>query len=90
MTRDKWGFEPGFYDDDFYGWTQRQADAVRALPREPMTDLVHLDIAHLAEEIEDLGKCYVREVMSDLRLVIQHLVELYAIPNSRDAAHWHT
>jgi hypothetical protein len=35
---------------DFYGWTQAQADALRAEKWEL------LDVAHLAEEIESLGK----------------------------------
>ncbi len=96
MTRNEQpGFDPGLYDEDFYGWTQRQAAALRAMPRQPTVDLApqslaHLDIAHLAEEIEDLGKRDLREVMSYLRLVIQHLVKLRAAPGSRDAAHWHT
>ena len=89
------GFDPGLYDEDFYDWTQRQAAALRTLPRQTTADvlpvdLASLDIAHLAEEIEDLGKRDLREVMSYLRLVIQHLVKLQAVPDSRDAAHWHT
>ena len=93
MTRNEQpGFDPGLYDEDFYGWTQRQAAALRALPRQPAGDAVDLatvDIAHLAEEIEDLGRRDLREVMSYLGLVIQHLVKLHAAPASRDAVHWH-
>lgn len=89
MTRNEQpGFDPGLYDEDFYGWTQRQAAALRAL-RQPTVDLAPLDIAHLAEEIEDLGKRDLRELMSYLELVVQHLVKLHAAPTSRDAAHWH-
>ncbi len=96
MTRNAQpGFDPGLYDEDFFRWTQRQAAALRALPGQPAADLAPqdvalLDIAHLAEEIEDLGRRDLREVMSYLRLVIQHLVKLQAAPGSRDAAHWHT
>ena len=38
------------YDRDFYAWTLVQAEALRA------KDWHTLDIEHLAEEIEDLGK----------------------------------
>ena len=90
MTRNEQpGFESGLYDEDFFRWTQRQAAALRALPGQPAVDLAPVDIAHLAEEIEDLGKRDLREVMSYLGLVIQHLVKLHAAPASRDAAHWH-
>ena len=95
MTRNEQpGFDPGLYDEDFFRWTQRQAAALRALPRQPTgnfvpVDLAPVDIANLAEEIEDLGRRDLREVMSYLGLVIQHLVKLRAAPGSRDAAHWH-
>ena len=83
----------GLYDEDFYRWTQQQAAALRALPPAAVDlapGIAPLDAAHLAEEIEDLGKRDLREVVSHLRLVIQHLVKLRAAPASRDAAHWHT
>jgi hypothetical protein len=37
------------YDTDFYTWTQAQAAALRA------RDWPVLDVAHLTEEVEDLG-----------------------------------
>jgi len=37
------------YETDFYGWTQAQAQALRA------KDWAALDVDHLAEEIEDVG-----------------------------------
>lgn len=90
MTRNgQPGFDPRLYDEDFYCWTQRQAEALRALPGQPTANLAPLDIAHLAEEIDDLGKRDLREVTSYLGRVVQHLVELHASPTSRDAAHWH-
>ena len=70
MTRNvQPGFDPGLYDEDFFRWTQRQAAALRALPGQPAADLAPqdvalLDIAHVAEEIADLGRRALREVMS--------------------------
>ena len=40
------------YDDDFYAWTQFQAQVLRSL----RTRDNRFDREHLAEEIEDLGK----------------------------------
>ena len=56
------GFDPALYDMGFYVWTQRQAAAMRAMPREAAGR--EIDIDHLAEEIEDLGKRDLREVES--------------------------
>ena len=74
------------YDDDFFAWTQEQAAALRQLP----TDIVgnRLDIAHVAEEIEDLGKRDLREVCSFLRLHLQHLLKVHADPASPAVPHW--
>jgi Domain of unknown function DUF29 len=40
------------YDEDFYAWTQQQAALLRRLP--PAGN--ELDLEHIAEEIEDLGR----------------------------------
>ena len=40
------------YDEDFYAWTQYQAEVLRSL----RTDDNRFDRKHLAEEVEDLGK----------------------------------
>ena len=40
------------YEDDFYAWTQHQAEVVRTMP---VSDN-RFDREHVAEEIEDLGK----------------------------------
>lgn len=41
------------YDQDFYVWTQRQAEALRRLAETRPN--VGLDFPHLIEEVEDLG-----------------------------------
>ena len=42
------------YESDFYAWTQAQARELRRFARTRPN--VPLDLAHLAEEIRDLGK----------------------------------
>jgi len=42
------------YEADFYAWTQEQARELRRLARTRPD--VPLDLAHIAEEIQDLGK----------------------------------
>lgn len=74
------------YDDDFFAWTQEQAAALRRLPREAIGDAV--DIAHVAEEIEDLGERDLREVTSFLARLFEHLMKIDNAPASLDAPHW--
>jgi len=74
------------YDDDFFAWTQEQAAALRGLPRDVVGDAV--DVEHVAEEIEDLGKRDLREVNSFLARLCEHLMKVNASPRSRNLAHW--
>ena len=74
------------YDDDFFAWTQEQAAALRRLPREAIGEAV--DVAHVAEEIEDLGKRDLREVASFLARLFEHLMKIATFPASQDVANW--
>lgn len=62
------------YDEDFYVWTQRQADALRRLA-ETRPDL-DLDFPHLIEEVEDLGTSQRDAVRSQTRRIIEHCLKL--------------
>jgi hypothetical protein len=57
------------YETDFYAWTQRQAKAIRA------KDVAALDIEHLAEEIEDLGRAVRKSIGSQLERILLHLLK---------------
>jgi len=57
------------YDTDFYGWTEQQAELLRA------GKLVQSDIIHIAEEIEDMGKNLKRELESRLKILFIHLLK---------------
>ncbi len=85
MTRNEQRRDPATYDDDFFIWTQQQAAALR-LTRDVIGGSV--DVEHVAEEIEDLGKRDLREVSSFLARLIEHLLKLDACPDSRDRPHW--
>ena len=71
------------YDEDFFTWTQDQAVALRRLGERD-----DLDVEHLAEEIEDLGKRDLREVSSFLELFFRHLMKIAANPDAPSVAHW--
>jgi hypothetical protein len=59
------------YDEDFYAWTQEQAAALRALRGDN-----RLDVEHLAEEIEDLGRSDLQAVESFVEQIIAHLLNV--------------
>jgi len=62
------------YDRDFYAWTQEQArllrDRAELLPNDPV------DWAHLAEEVEDMGKAIASSVRSCYARILEHLLKL--------------
>jgi hypothetical protein len=60
------------YDEDFYAWTQQQAELLRRLP----TISNELDIEHIAEEIEDLGRSDLRMAQSLCQHIIEHFLKL--------------
>ena len=67
----------GLYDEDFFTWTQRTA----ALLRHARFEAV--DLEHLAEEVEDMGKRDLREMNSRLRVLLIHLLKWRMQPSKR-------
>src|SRR5215831_7161483 len=59
---------PSLYDADFVDWTAHMAELLRA------GRFDELDIEHLAEEIEDLGKRDRKEVRCHLGRMLMHLI----------------
>ena len=59
----------GSYEHDFYSWTLAQAAALRA------GTLRDLDLANLAEEIEDLGKETFNKLVSAYRVILIHMLK---------------
>jgi hypothetical protein len=76
----------GLYDVDFVLWTEEQADRLRRMRRgERVNDL---DLEHVIEEIEDLGRSEFDAFESNLTIALVHLLKAAAWPASRDLGHW--
>lgn len=72
------------YDDDFYAWTQYQAEVLRSMA---VADN-RFDREHVAEEIEDLGKSERDAVRSQIRRIIEHLLKLAYSPAEEPRFDW--
>lgn len=70
------------YHDDFYDWTQRQAELLRAGRYDK------LDLENLIEEIEDLGESLYRSARSRIRTIIEHLLKLQQSPSQDPRPGW--
>jgi hypothetical protein len=66
------------YDIDIAAWAQEQARLLRARRFDV------LDIEHIAEEIEDVGKSEQRELASRLAVLLAHLLKWQYQPKRRD------
>jgi hypothetical protein len=60
------------YEEDFFAWTQLQAKELRRFAR--IRPNAHLDLAHIAEEIADLGKSQRDSLRGWTRRIIGHLL----------------
>ena len=74
------------YEDDFYAWTQLQAKALRRFARTRPN--LPLDLAHLAEEIADLGTERRSRIHSWVRRILEHLLLLEHSPAQDPRRGW--
>ena len=74
------------YDQDFVAWSKQQAEALRAAAR--IGSNQSLDWENLAEEIEDLGKSARRELQSQIRRIVRHLLKLQHSPAKEPRRGW--
>ena len=79
---------PTSYEDDIYAWSQAQAAVLRRLAATRRDLPNELDLEHVAEEIEDVGKSEVRTVESFLELLLRHLLKVASAPEARPGRHW--
>ena len=72
------------YEQDFYAWTQQQAELLRRLPAIGN----EIDLEHIAEEIEDLGRSDLRAARSLCQHIIEHFLKLEYSGLDEPADHW--
>ena len=65
------------YDKDVILWSQEQARLLRA------GRFAELDIEHLADEIEDVGKSEKRELANRMAVLLAHLIKWSRRPENR-------
>ncbi len=65
------------YDRDFHAWASEQAALLRA------GRVAEADIAHIAEEIETLGRAEKRELVNRLAVLLLHLLKWAHQPERR-------
>ncbi len=72
------------YEKDVLLWSQEQARALRE------RDFSKLDIEHLADEIEDVGKSEKRELANRMAVLLAHLLKWRSQPERRSPSWRHT
>ena len=65
------------YNKDFYSWTMENANLLR------QGKFSEIDIEHIAEELESMGKSDKRELASRLAILIAHLLKWQFQPTMR-------
>jgi len=65
------------YEHDFYGWTQQQAQLIRA------GKIAALDLDNILEEIETMGRSEKRSLKSRLAVLLLHLIKWAHEPECR-------
>ena len=61
--------DPTLYDRDFYAWTAEQAELLRE------RRFAEVDLEHITEEIESMGRSEKRELVSRLTVLLLHLLK---------------
>src|ERR1700682_6224857 len=74
----------GLYEQGFFVWTKEQSAALRRAKDSNLP----LDWENLAEEIESLGKSDRRELRSQIRRILLHLLKLEIYQAAGPRAGW--
>jgi hypothetical protein len=74
------------YDEDFVLWSKEQAEALRAAARGATNQPI--DWENVAEEIDSLARSEKRELGSQIRRVIEHLLKLEYSPATEPRRGW--
>ena len=70
------------YEEDFYVWTEVQAELLR------QRQFGSLDLANLVEEVAGLGDAKKSAVLSDASVIIEHLLKLQHSPAQDPRRSW--
>jgi hypothetical protein len=70
------------YDEDFYVWTEVQAELLRGRRFEA------LDLDNLIEEVEDLGGAKKSAVLSNASVIMEHFLKLQLSPAREPRTGW--
>jgi len=76
------------YEDDFYAWSQHQAQVLRGLGARGAALPNELDLEHVVEEIQDLGRSELNSVLSHLEGMLMHLAKAASSPEALPARKW--
>jgi hypothetical protein len=72
--------DPDLYEADYYAWLVHNAALIRAGRAD------EADLAHIAEELEDMGRSEKRALGSHLVIVLQHLLKWQLQPTRRSTS----
>ena len=72
--------DSALYDQDFFAWIEENVSLLR------QRRLSEVDLAHLADELEDMGKREQRELASRLGILLAHLLKWQYQPERRGAS----
>jgi hypothetical protein len=70
------------YDEDFYVWTEAQAELLRARRFD------ELDLDNLIEEVEALGRAERSKVLNNASVIVEHLLKLQHSPAGEPREGW--
>lgn len=65
------------YEQDFYAWTMKNAQLLR------QGKLTEIDVEHVAEELESMGRSERRELINRLMVLLAHLLKWQLQPSLR-------
>lgn len=77
---------PDLYAQDFYAWTQRQAEALRRAAAERVNTSQPIDWENVAEEIESMGREQAAKLRSSYRVLLMHLLRWQFQPRLQSAS----
>jgi hypothetical protein len=76
------------YDEDVLLWSEHQAELLRRRAAGELVNDAEFDWTNIAEEIESVGISERRALTSNIRTILEHLIELEASLASMPRAGW--